>query len=1484
MVSVPKKQLIHSLCLFLTLLIFSFISIASAESGELKWENVTLNQPLSVDAGKELTLELVGNNTLNSYIYVPKGTTLNIVGNGSLTINSSRGFNGYSIGAADCGNIRIAITGTLTINPNTYGCAIGGDYFESITIDSGTIIAEGRTFATVIGGENAGRSGGVIQINGGSVKVTSSAVERPANGIYSGNNGTLVIRNGTVDVYIYMGGVGIGGGNKSSTLIYNGKVTSHGCGNGEAAIGGKEGSSVTIYNGTVRAICDTVLFSDGAAIGGGKNHKVTINGGNVTASAGYYAAAIGGNAGVGGGDITINGGTVTATGSTHDGAAIGGGQNGSGGNVIIRGGTVTAKFGTRYKDTCPDVIGRGNGGGTSGTLTIEPQTSPIEVIVGTTQNSSSPIAGSPFSRNTDIISLVKNNKYFHLAAPNYRIPDFDQYSYRAQKIMLAEDTGTVGTINAALAPDFSTSEFIELMKAYRKINHYSPSSLSLEQLKDNASASTPTRLFVDLLQDQAFFTNPAQAFLLFTESLDTLDKGPLNIANIHFSRRDVYKAIILNALEITTEDSFKDYSKVLDPFNDATDPIRELVERTDQFLQLEYKMKEEDLFTKDLDQDTETAIYKRINKLLGTSLNKEMNGSETGFNFANAFFKNVSEIKSAYTTLEDYFREVHTRYCMFCMSDSLKQVVRELYECCPEGYPILKLALQDCKDIIDASVEEFNQKVIFEPLATEGGSLLAKHVNSEIWKLVTKTLKKDPVTLSLTLVYKAERFIFEMLGVDDTVEQYLKMAQLLEVKDVAQVAAWKCMLQFTQKSSKENAAIMIDALNTLLALDRVDCEYAKKFCDVQNESLVGQIISLFGGHSIEDAKRMIETSKKKYRLEHFYSTWSWIELLNDDYPQSGLYEHFEHIMAIDWNKTFGTQYVFSCPVNIYVYDSDNRLVAKAENGVAYAEGDILVHISGDAKTLYFGNDEKYHIVIRGYDIGSMNVEIIQNNDAGEPARKVFFKDIPISNDTVLTTDTKTYNDQSEYQLSGTNPVYPIYDSLLSRKAYHAEVFNGYISKTIDSTFLFEIDAAENEPFEITAYVPEGSKFVGWSSTCGNGIFEDPTAFSTIVYMPNSDVVINAIIQNTGNQTNHSIIATSNEGGITGGSGIYGAKSYATVYVKPNDGYRFVGWYEDETAISTEEVYSFIVKKDSELHAMFESNSLAGSLIIQGQPVYGQTMSAVLSSESILGTLTYTWKRDGIAVGTGKTYTPTVQDIGKSLTCEVTSTVETGCISATTAVITKQAGPAAPVNLIGVAPTLFNGRNGKIVGTTAEMELSDAASFASTIACGNGETGSLEAGTYYVRYKETETTYAGECATVVVPEYIKKSPVIQYPEGNQTVNVEIGQTASMSVVAENGTDYQWFVDRNDGKGFVAIHGAENEGYTTTPTKKENEGYRYFCRVTNIDGFVDSPIFTLHVVQLDSLPETGDHSNWVYWMIMAVACTAAVFLLVHKQRAE
>lgn len=73
----------------------------------------------------------------------------------------------------------------------------------------------------------------------------------------------------------------------------------------------------------------------------------------------------------------------------------------------------------------------------------------------------------------------------------------------------------------------------------------------------------------------------------------------------------------------------------------------------------------------------------------------------------------------------------------------------------------------------------------------------------------------------------------------------------------------------------------------------------------------------------------------------------------------------------------------------------------------------------------------------------------------------------------------------------------------------------------------------------------------------------------------------------------------------------------------------------------------------------------------------------------------------------------------------------------------------PAGLKGIAPSADGASDGKITGTTAEMEYSADAAFTSPKPCGNGETTGLAEGTYYVRYKETSTSAASDYAEVKI---------------------------------------------------------------------------------------------------------------------------------------
>ena len=79
-----------------------------------------------------------------------------------------------------------------------------------------------------------------------------------------------------------------------------------------------------------------------------------------------------------------------------------------------------------------------------------------------------------------------------------------------------------------------------------------------------------------------------------------------------------------------------------------------------------------------------------------------------------------------------------------------------------------------------------------------------------------------------------------------------------------------------------------------------------------------------------------------------------------------------------------------------------------------------------------------------------------------------------------------------------------------------------------------------------------------------------------------------------------------------------------------------------------------------------------------------------------------------------------------------------------------------------------------------------------------------------------------------------------------VSVITGEKAIFEVTA-TGTDvtYQWQIDRNDGKGFADITGANGASYTTGVTDKDCNGFKYRCVIRNAAGSVTTAAATLTV---------------------------------------
>jgi gliding motility-associated-like protein len=98
--------------------------------------------------------------------------------------------------------------------------------------------------------------------------------------------------------------------------------------------------------------------------------------------------------------------------------------------------------------------------------------------------------------------------------------------------------------------------------------------------------------------------------------------------------------------------------------------------------------------------------------------------------------------------------------------------------------------------------------------------------------------------------------------------------------------------------------------------------------------------------------------------------------------------------------------------------------------------------------------------------------------------------------------------------------------------------------------------------------------------------------------------------------------------------------------------------------------------------------LDGNPVITGTMQYGQTLTLtpnITTIVGITGTLSYQWKANGVAISgaTGTTYTLTANEVGKTISCDITSNAQTGTVNepatGTVAKITISSASVSAVN-------------------------------------------------------------------------------------------------------------------------------------------------------------------------------------------------------------
>ncbi len=136
-----------------------------------------------------------------------------------------------------------------------------------------------------------------------------------------------------------------------------------------------------------------------------------------------------------------------------------------------------------------------------------------------------------------------------------------------------------------------------------------------------------------------------------------------------------------------------------------------------------------------------------------------------------------------------------------------------------------------------------------------------------------------------------------------------------------------------------------------------------------------------------------------------------------------------------------------------------------------------------------------------------------------------------------------------------------------------------VSSTSGGTASGNATVANGSPVTVSAAASAGYQFTAWTED-GDTVSTD----ASYTFVPEYDRVL---VANFGLPPRQ-ITLSSTSGGYAVGSGSFTAGSPVTVTATANDGYQFVQWTENGTAVSTNATYTFTADSDRSLVANFEA--------------------------------------------------------------------------------------------------------------------------------------------------------------------------------------------------------------------------------------------------------------------------------------------------------
>lgn len=662
------------------------------------------------------------------------------------------------------------------------------------------------------------------------------------------------------------------------------------------------------------------------------------------------------------------------------------------------------------------------------------------------------------SGSTDYCPLLKITGFYY---PGGKLEDFDADIYHAKWLAKGGNGASV-------------------------LQNDTPSEILIENIEENNGD-----IAIDLWR----------SFELVFDTLDDVS----TLYDFAVEPKDMYSALILDALEASVS-----YDVVASEYEDGLKMSRQLISDVKSSMKASHGI---DLADDVIFQRMTTGNSEEIEEYISDWFK----ANQPDLADMDKSFKWVSNGLKTVGGIEDFAEYCASCYALSQVSNSMKAVLQRAYEKSVSVYgPLdnMTLALRDCVEVVNTGTEDMWQRIGMEGVTVVGEGFAKYLVKEVLWSHITSAISaRCPEVAILQVGYSAGKTISNWLcDTDDSVEQYLKMDYITDLEALVDGVYNDLRIDFSQKPTKELAQTYLSGMQLSFQLRGVDSDTAYKYVDIVDNALLSKLEQAFGKKGYEELKKSIQSYHDDYAGNYANAQVGWVPYLEEDYPGSGLYQKYEHLTEAANLTKLAKEIKAACPVNVYVYDQSDNVVASVVDGrVSCNAENVMIALLGDEKIFRFYDNANYRVKYVGYDNGNMDVTISEFGESENPVRAVNYYDVPLTQQATyaLVAENEAMKPYALEKTSDGTVVKHDYDSMDNTVAHTIQAISGTLEQ--NGEIFAEAIAQKGEALTLSAYVPEGCHFVRWEVSTGDAVIKDSASAHTDFIMGNENSVVTAII-------------------------------------------------------------------------------------------------------------------------------------------------------------------------------------------------------------------------------------------------------------------------------------------------------------------------------------------------------------------------------------